>query len=73
MSDRVGDFPHYCGRGVSGHAVRVTTSPALAVSGLTVRYGDGPAAAQQPTQVRATGRASNRAGAIARPQRSQVP
>ncbi len=25
---------------MSGHAVRVTTSPALAVSGLTVRYGD---------------------------------
>src|SRR4051794_18557474 len=40
MSVRVGDVSHYCGCGVPGHSSRVTTVPALAVSGLTVRYGD---------------------------------
>ena len=47
------------------HTVHPTASP----YDTTART----ALAQQPTQVRATGRASNRAGAIARPQRSQVP
>jgi ABC-2 type transport system ATP-binding protein len=40
MSAPVGDVSHYCGCGVPGHSSRVTRVPALAVSGLTVRYGD---------------------------------
>src|SRR3954447_26561311 len=40
MSDPVGDVSHYCAGGNPGHAPRVTRVPALAVSGLTVRYGD---------------------------------
>src|SRR4051794_2189068 len=40
MSDPVGDVSHYCAGGNPGHAPPVTRVPALAVSGLTVRYGD---------------------------------
>src|SRR3954451_14903425 len=40
MSDPVGDVLHYCAGGDPGHDPPVTRVPALAVSGLTVRYGD---------------------------------
>src|SRR3954471_15915788 len=40
MSDGAGDVSHYCGRTTARHARRVPRTPALAVSGLTVRYGD---------------------------------
>src|SRR3954463_12776112 len=40
MSGGAGDVSHYCAKGAPGHDSRVTRVPALAVSGLTVRYGD---------------------------------
>jgi ABC-2 type transport system ATP-binding protein len=40
MSGGSGDVSHYCGRTSARHARRVSRTPALTVSGLTVRYGD---------------------------------
>src|SRR4051812_13226051 len=40
MSGGAGDVSHYCAKGAPGHDSSVTRVPALAVSGLTVRYGD---------------------------------
>jgi ABC-2 type transport system ATP-binding protein len=40
LSGGAGDVSHYCRRGPVRHAHRVPPTPALAVSGLTVRYGD---------------------------------
>src|SRR5215218_3310729 len=40
MSDGAGDVSHYCRRTSPRHARPVPRTPALAVAGLTVRYGD---------------------------------
>src|SRR5687768_5700721 len=40
MSGGTGDVPHYSRAGWARHASPVTRSPALDISGLTVRYGD---------------------------------